>query len=48
MLPLADQEVTWKILVLWRRGKAGGVLKGLLEALFTKVTPKTSEAKRQL
>jgi DNA-binding transcriptional LysR family regulator len=43
ILPLADAEVTWKILVMWRRGRAGGALKALLNALFTKVTPKTNE-----
>jgi DNA-binding transcriptional LysR family regulator len=47
ILPLADVEVTWKILVLWRRGRAGGALKALLNALFTKVTPETNEGKRQ-
>jgi DNA-binding transcriptional LysR family regulator len=36
VLPLADAEVTWKILVMWRRGTAGGALKALLDALFTK------------
>jgi DNA-binding transcriptional LysR family regulator len=47
-LPLADPEVTWKIVVMWRRGRAGGALKALLDALFfAKVTPKTSEAKRE-
>ena len=35
ILPLADAEVTWKILVMWRRGRAGGALKALLNALFT-------------
>src|SRR5258706_14217038 len=48
VLPLADAEVTWKILVMWRRGTAGGALKALLDALFTKVTPKAKEAKSQL
>ena len=47
ILPLADAEVTWKILVIWRRGRARGALKALLNALFTKVTPETSEGKRQ-
>src|SRR5258705_537852 len=42
ILPLADPEVTWKILVTWRRGKAGGALKALLDTLFRKVTPKAS------
>jgi hypothetical protein len=47
ILPLADAEVTWNILVIWRRGRAGGALKALLDAaLFTKVTPKANEAKR--
>jgi DNA-binding transcriptional LysR family regulator len=46
ILPLADAEVTWKILVMWRRGRAGGALKALLDALFTKVTPKANETTR--
>jgi DNA-binding transcriptional LysR family regulator len=46
ILPLADAEVTWKILVMWRRGRAGGALKALLDALFTKLTPKTDETTR--
>jgi DNA-binding transcriptional LysR family regulator len=46
ILPLADAEVTWKILVMWRRGRAGGALKVLLDALFTKVTPKVHETTR--
>ena len=33
-LPLENSEVTWKILVIWRRGRAGGALKALLNALF--------------
>jgi LysR family transcriptional regulator, benzoate and cis,cis-muconate-responsive activator of ben and cat genes len=43
ILPLADAEVTWKILVIWRRGRAGGALKALLDALFTKEAPKANE-----
>jgi DNA-binding transcriptional LysR family regulator len=46
ILPLADAEVTWKILVMWRRGRAGGALEALLDALFTKVTPKATETTR--
>ena len=46
ILPLADAEVTWKIMVIWRRGRAGGALKALLDALFTKVTPKANETAR--
>jgi DNA-binding transcriptional LysR family regulator len=46
-LPLADAEVTWKILVMWRRGRAGGALKALLDALFTKIALEANEAKRQ-
>ena len=46
ILPLADAEVTWKILVMWRRGRADGALKALLDALFTKVTPKAKETTR--
>jgi DNA-binding transcriptional LysR family regulator len=34
ILPLADAEVTWKILVVWRRGRASGALKALLDALL--------------
>ena len=44
ILPLEDAEVTWKIVVTWRRGRTGGALKASLDALFAKVTP---EAKRQ-
>jgi DNA-binding transcriptional LysR family regulator len=29
ILPIADAEVTWKILVIWRRGRTGGALKAL-------------------
>ena len=43
ILHLADAEVTWKILVVWRCGRAGGALKALLNALFTKLTPKANE-----
>src|SRR5258707_101117 len=43
ILHLANAEVTWKILVMWRRGRAGGALKALLNALFTKLTPKANE-----
>jgi DNA-binding transcriptional LysR family regulator len=35
ILPIADAEVTWKILVIWRRGRTGGALKALLDALLT-------------
>jgi DNA-binding transcriptional LysR family regulator len=35
ILPLADAEVTWEILVTWRRGRTGGALKALLDALLT-------------
>ena len=44
ILPLADAEVTWKFLVVWRRGRTGGALKALLDAL-SRVAPKGSEAK---
>jgi hypothetical protein len=43
ILPLADADVTWRILVTWRRGKTGGALKALLDALFTKVTPEANQ-----
>jgi hypothetical protein len=46
ILPMADAELTWKFLVVWRRGRAGGALKALLDAL-SKVTPKANEEKRQ-
>ncbi|MBV8225438.1 MAG: LysR family substrate-binding domain-containing protein [Verrucomicrobia bacterium] len=46
ILPLADAEVTWKILVVWRRGRAGGALKALLNALFAKANLKVNEAKQ--
>jgi DNA-binding transcriptional LysR family regulator len=46
ILPLADAEVTWEIVVMWRRGRAGGALKALLDALFGKVTPKANETTR--
>jgi len=44
-LPLADAEVNWKTLVVWRRGRAGGALKALLDALFTNVTPSSRSDK---
>jgi DNA-binding transcriptional LysR family regulator len=43
ILPLADAEVTWKILVIWRQGRAGGALKALLDALFTKELPRPTK-----
>jgi DNA-binding transcriptional LysR family regulator len=46
ILPLADTEVTWKMLVVWRRGRAGGALKALLDALSRKVSPKANEQQR--
>jgi DNA-binding transcriptional LysR family regulator len=46
ILPLADAEVTWKIMVVWRRGRAGGALKALLDTLLTMVTPKANETIR--
>ena len=42
ILPLADPGVTWKILVIWRRGKTGGALQALLDALLTPA-PKASK-----
>jgi DNA-binding transcriptional LysR family regulator len=47
ILPLADADVTWKILVIWRRGRVGGALKTLVDALCTKVSPKANQAKGQ-
>lgn len=32
--PLADREVTWELMVVWQRGKIGGLLKTLLDGLF--------------
>lgn len=34
LLPLADSEVTWQLVVVWQRGKTAGALGGLLDALF--------------
>jgi len=34
ILPLADQAVTWKLLVVWQRGKPNQALRTLLDALF--------------
>ena len=36
MLPLADEGVTWKILVVWQRGKPTAALRTLLDAMFKK------------
>lgn len=36
MVPLADAGVTWKILVVWQRGKPSAPLRTLLDALFEK------------
>ena len=36
ILPLADEAVTWKLLVVWQRGKLSHALRTLLEALFKK------------
>jgi DNA-binding transcriptional LysR family regulator len=47
VLPLADAEVTWKVLVMWRRGRTGGALKALLDALFTNVTDPSSPSSWQ-
>jgi DNA-binding transcriptional LysR family regulator len=44
ILPLADADVTWKFLVVWRPGRTGGALKALLDAL-SRLTPKGSEGK---
>jgi hypothetical protein len=48
ILPLVDAEVTWKILVTWRRGRAAGALKALLDALFAKETPKANGEEQQV
>jgi len=34
LVPLADREVTWELLVVWQRGKIGGALQTLLDTLF--------------
>jgi DNA-binding transcriptional LysR family regulator len=34
LIPLADPEVTWELVVVWQRGKTAGMLKTLLDALF--------------
>lgn len=36
IVPLADEGVTWKILVVWQRGKTSPALRTLLDALFKK------------
>jgi hypothetical protein len=33
MLPIADREATWDLFVVWQRGKTGGPLRSLLDAL---------------
>ena len=37
ILPLAEEAVTWKLLVVWQRGKPGPALRTLLEAFFKKL-----------
>jgi len=34
LVPLADRGITWELLVVWQRGKIGGALRTLIEALF--------------
>jgi DNA-binding transcriptional LysR family regulator len=34
LVPLADRGITWELLVVWQRGKIGGALQTLIEALF--------------
>lgn len=36
MVPLADRGATWELLVVWQRGKIGGALQTLMDALFEK------------
>lgn len=36
ILPLADPEVTWQLLVVWQRGKKSAALRTLLDTLFAK------------
>jgi DNA-binding transcriptional LysR family regulator len=36
IVPLADKEITWKLLVVWQRGKPSKPLRTLLDALFKK------------
>lgn len=35
--PLADEAVTWNLLIVWQRGKAGKPLRTLLDKLFSKL-----------
>jgi DNA-binding transcriptional LysR family regulator len=46
ILPLADAEVTWKIVAVWRRGRSGGALKAFLDVLFTQPAPTPNERQR--
>jgi DNA-binding transcriptional LysR family regulator len=39
MIPLADEGVTWKLLVVWQRGKPSKPLRTLLDALFQRPSP---------
>ena len=36
MVPIADEEATWDLFVVWQRGKASGPLRSLLDALQLK------------
>jgi DNA-binding transcriptional LysR family regulator len=34
ILPIAEQDLTWRILLVWQRGKTGGALRALIDALL--------------
>jgi DNA-binding transcriptional LysR family regulator len=35
ILPLAERDLTWQILLVWQRGKTGGALRALINALLS-------------
>lgn len=45
LLPLAEKEVTWDIMVVWQRGKPGSLLKTFLDALISLKLPATTKFK---
>jgi len=38
MVPIADEQATWDLFIVWQRGKASGPLRALLDALQLKPT----------
>ena len=36
MIPIAEQEATWDLFVVWQRGKTAGPLRALLDCLQSK------------